>query len=138
MAAPSQKSTSFGDEEGTSAAAAALAGMAVIDLVHLSRQTMGDSVLETELLTLFQRQALQFAERLAQAASEGESKWRADLAHTLKGSARAIGAFKLAQAAEDYEEALRAKASGVDEKLRTLAATLVETRAAIAPLLERM
>ena len=78
-----------------------------IDLVHLARQTMGDSALEVELLALFERQAVQIAAALESPAA-GESVSRADLAHKLKGSARAIGAFAVAAAAENYEHAARA------------------------------
>ncbi len=136
MPTPSEKSTCF-EPEPAFCASDTLANKAVIDLVHLSRQTMGDSLLETELLALFQGQALQFAERLADSESVAAGKWSGDLAHTLKGSALAIGAFKLAQAAANYEEAIRAGASDCEAKRRALAAAIVETRNAVAPLLER-
>jgi HPt (histidine-containing phosphotransfer) domain-containing protein len=76
-----------------------------IDLVHLARQTMGDRELEKELLALFDRQAAQIAEQLAAAAPGAES---ANLAHKLKGSARAVGAGAVAAAAENYEHGARA------------------------------
>lgn len=78
-----------------------------LDLVHLSRQTLGDQALETELLKLFDSQNAQFAARLRAPRQPGDMRARADLAHTLKGSARAVGAFALGEAAEAYEEALR-------------------------------
>ncbi|WP_330084385.1 Hpt domain-containing protein [Methylocystis iwaonis] len=78
-----------------------------LDLVHLSRQTLGDQALETELLKLFDSQNAQFAARLRAPRQPGDARARADLAHTLKGSARAVGAFALGEAAEAYEEALR-------------------------------
>jgi HPt (histidine-containing phosphotransfer) domain-containing protein len=74
-----------------------------IDLVHLARQTMGDRDLETELLGLFKRQAMQIVERLAADYPASSVAWRADLAHTLRGSARAIGATRVAIKAEIYE-----------------------------------
>ena len=77
-----------------------------IDLVHLSRQTLGDRALEVELLALFERQAAQIMERLNDCAKDSDRRWRRDLAHTLKGSARAIGANRVAAAAHTYEEAL--------------------------------
>jgi HPt (histidine-containing phosphotransfer) domain-containing protein len=80
----------------------------VLDLVHLSRQTLGDHALETELLTLFDRQAGQIAAKLAQLRQSGDVASRLALAHTLKGSARAVGAFALGEAAEAYENALAA------------------------------
>jgi HPt (histidine-containing phosphotransfer) domain-containing protein len=135
--APNEKSTCFENNGQTSSALEPFASMAVIDLVHLSRQTMGDNILETELLTLFQGQSLQCAKRLEDLESASGAKWRGDLAHTLKGSALAIGAFKLARAAANYEEAIRAGASDSEVKRRTLAETIAEARNAIAPLLER-
>ena len=63
-----------------------------INLAHLARQTMGDRSLEQEVLKLFVKQALGFRDDLAR-ASAGERKV---IAHTLKGSARSIGAFALA------------------------------------------
>lgn len=78
-----------------------------LDLVHLSRQTLGDQALEIELLRLFDGQNAQFADRLRAPRRPDDMRARADLAHTLKGSARAVGAFALGEAAEAYEEALR-------------------------------
>ena len=77
-----------------------------IDFVHLSRQTLGDRDLEVELLGLFERQAAQIMERLAASGPDGDRRWRRDLAHTLKGSACAIGAGRVAETADIYEAAL--------------------------------
>jgi HPt (histidine-containing phosphotransfer) domain-containing protein len=78
------------------------------DLVHLSRQTMGDRELEHEVLSLFQRQASHIGGKLATLESGADHGARADLAHKLKGSARAVGAFAVARAAENYEHSARA------------------------------
>ncbi|QGM47565.1 Hpt domain-containing protein [Methylocystis heyeri] len=110
-------------------------GSPVIDLVHLSRQTLGDSELENELLILFDRQALQFAARLALPAAPGESGQRGDLAHTLKGSARAIGAFELGEAADAYEIAVRAGAPETEFALKRLQAAIDRAHKEIARLL---
>ena len=107
----------------------------VIDLVHLSRQTLGDNALEIELLTLFDRQAQQFASRLGAPMTPGEGKWRAELAHTLKGSARAVGAFALGEAAEAYEEAIRAEAPDLALTWRRLATAIGRAHGEIAGLL---
>src|SRR5215210_1859363 len=77
----------------------------VLDLEHLSRQTAGDRALEGELLALFEAQCARLRPLLAAGPSPAE---RADAAHTLKGSARAIGAWPLAAAADRLEAALRA------------------------------
>lgn len=114
-----------------------LEGFQVLDLVHLSRQTLGDVALETELLALFESQARQFAKRLAGPSHPGDEKWRAELAHTLKGSARAVGAFKAAQAAENYEYAVKSGSMRITGALGRLGDAIEETRAEIAALLER-
>ncbi|MCW2317039.1 HPt (histidine-containing phosphotransfer) domain-containing protein [Rhodoblastus acidophilus] len=78
------------------------------DLVHLSRQTMGDRALEHEVLALFERQANHIGGKLTTLESGSDHSIRADLAHKLKGSARAVGAFAVAKAAENYEHSARA------------------------------
>ncbi len=87
-------------------------GACPIDLVHLSRQTMGDRALEAELLALFDRQAAKIAEELGEKPgrpdADKSNAWRADLAHKLKGSACAVGAHEVAAAAENYEYCVRA------------------------------
>ncbi|WP_159730065.1 Hpt domain-containing protein [Methylosinus sp. Ce-a6] len=99
-----------------------------IDWAYLARQTMDDVELERELLALFTTQAGAFGGRLAAAA--GADKERRDLAHTLKGAARAIGAFSLGQAAEEYESAVATVEA--PDRLRALDARLLETQQAIA------
>ena len=71
-----------------------------VDLAHLRRYTLGNRPLELEILDLFLAQAPTTIDRLSTAA--GEKQWR-EAAHTLKGSARAIGAWRLAEAAETGE-----------------------------------
>lgn len=79
---------------------------AAIDLVHLGRQSLGDRNLEIELLRLFDRQAARIAAELTMPDLAGAALCeRRDLAHTLKGSARAIGAAAVAGACEAYERA---------------------------------
>ena len=107
----------------------------IIDLVHLSRQTLGDGALENELLRLFIVQAQQYAAWLEESFPPGDALKRADLTHRLKGSARAIGAFPLAAAAEVYEEALRAGVEDVASAGRRLAEALKDARLAATQLL---
>ncbi len=104
-----------------------------IDLVHLSRQTFGERDLESELLRLFDRQSRQIVERLTD-GPVSEARWRAELAHTLKGSARAVGAFGVAAAAESYELDARAGADPT-RALSALAGAVEAAHAAIAELL---
>jgi HPt (histidine-containing phosphotransfer) domain-containing protein len=111
----------------------------VIDLVHLSKQTLGDAALESELLRLFEGQAQAFAARLLAPTPLDEMardiQQRIVLAHTLKGSSRAIGAFALANAAQSYEDALRANAPDADPSPRRLLAALESARKEISRLL---
>jgi HPt (histidine-containing phosphotransfer) domain-containing protein len=106
-----------------------------IDLVHLSRQTFGDHDLERELLALFDAQAAQFVERLQTPAAFGDSDWRIALAHTIKGSARAVGAFAVGNAAEAYEQALRSGDPRAADKSEILGLAIGRARDAIALLL---
>jgi HPt (histidine-containing phosphotransfer) domain-containing protein len=96
-----------------------------IDMAHLRRMTLGERDLEREVLLLFAEQSRDLAERLAAAPADSLA-----LAHTLKGSGRAIGAFGVADAAQSLESALRAQA-GIADALRELAATVNEARSAI-------
>lgn len=94
----------FGARESTSAKPSLFsAPERPIDLVHLSRQTLGDRDLEIELLGLFERQAGQIMEQIG---GSGDRRLRHDLAHTLKGSARAVGAGAVAACAQEYEDCL--------------------------------
>lgn len=84
-----------------------------VDLVHLARQTLGDRDLEVELLGLFARQAQMLTAALEAAATvaahlpaEG-----ADPLHVLCGSARAVGAWDVAEVAHGMERHLRESAS---------------------------
>jgi HPt (histidine-containing phosphotransfer) domain-containing protein len=66
-----------------------------IDLSHLSKQTLGDRDLEREVLGMFAEQAQTVRKQIGSAAI----KERLFLAHALKGSARGVGAFAIAECA---------------------------------------
>ncbi|NJR14195.1 MAG: Hpt domain-containing protein [Phyllobacteriaceae bacterium] len=72
-----------------------------VDLVHLARQSSGDKGLETEILNLFRQQLGLCMDQLRQTTG----RERKILAHTIKGSAKAVGAFGLARVASQIEEA---------------------------------
>jgi HPt (histidine-containing phosphotransfer) domain-containing protein len=72
-----------------------------VDLAHLRRYTLGDRDLEVEILGLFADQLPITIGALNAAASMKE--WGI-AAHTLKGSARAVGAWSLATLAETAEK----------------------------------
>ncbi len=68
-----------------------------VDLVHLSKQSLGDRSLEIEILALFQSQSKLYLERLTNATTADERKMAA---HTILGSARGLGAWRVAKQAE--------------------------------------
>ncbi len=102
-----------------------------IDIEHLGRMTLGDEGLEREVLAMFSGQAVRLLGALALLPSDSEA-----LAHTLKGSARAIGAFRVANAAEGMEAILR---NGDDPTpaLTELHEAIAQTRTAIDAMLRR-
>jgi chemotaxis protein histidine kinase CheA len=74
-----------------------------LDLVHLACQCLGDHELEAELLGLFRLQAPALTAELSGLPLLSlESK--AKIAHTLRGSALAVGARRVASAAWRVEE----------------------------------
>jgi HPt (histidine-containing phosphotransfer) domain-containing protein len=100
----------------------------VIDTEHLSRMTLGELSLQREVLALFDRQADMLLPRIR----GGAPATVAASAHTLKGSAVGIGAFKVARAVEQVEQARDAQ---IGAAVETLAVVLEETKAEIARLL---
>jgi HPt (histidine-containing phosphotransfer) domain-containing protein len=107
-----------------------------IDLVHLARQTLGDRSLEMELLSLFERQAGHVLDRIV--AEPADRKTLADLGHTLRGSARAVGATRVAAAAMAFETAMTASTPdpvAADTARDELARAVKEARAAIREML---
>lgn len=71
-----------------------------VDLKHLRRYTLGDADLEREILGLFFGQLPATISALAAAATPKD--WKI-AAHTLKGSGRAVGAWRIARIAEQAE-----------------------------------
>jgi HPt (histidine-containing phosphotransfer) domain-containing protein len=103
---------------------------AAIDDDHLSRMTLGDRGLEREVLEIFVRQTVIMLERIAGA----EPALAAAAAHTLTGSARGIGAWRVARAAEHLEQVASGKsgAAALDEAVEELKSATIEASAAIA------
>ena len=102
-----------------------------IDLVHLARMTLGDRSLEREVLQLFVRQASVLLGRMDQAEPDAI----AALAHTMKGSARGLGAWRVAAAAEAVELAPDMAADALVAALSALRATVEEAETVITDLL---
>jgi HPt (histidine-containing phosphotransfer) domain-containing protein len=109
-----------------------LAAPAPLDPIHLAAQTGGDLLLQRDLLNLFVAQSaeLMAAMRIANPRAAG------DLAHKLSGSARAIGAFELAEAAAKLEGKLDGKEA--QTALESVAAALGRALGAIEAYLSEL
>ena len=100
-----------------------------IDVDHLRRMTLGDIGLEHEVLAMFAAQSAKLLDTLMTLPPEAGA-----LVHTLKGSARAIGAFAVAEAAERLEAVL-ADGGEPSEALAELADAVALARTAIDAML---
>jgi HPt (histidine-containing phosphotransfer) domain-containing protein len=102
-----------------------------IDIEHLARMTLGDASLEHEVLAMFSAQAVSLIGAITALPADAGA-----LAHTLKGSARAIGAFAVADAAESLEALIR---NGDDpaQGLSELKDAVAQARTAIDAMLPR-
>jgi HPt (histidine-containing phosphotransfer) domain-containing protein len=109
-------------------------GEPAVDLAHLARMTHGERDLEREVLDLFDRQAGML---LARMACESPRVVAAH-AHTLSGSARGIGAWKVAEAAENVEQAAsQSGAIALTGAMDRLAAAVADAQAVIGEMLQR-
>ena len=111
-------------------ASPALVPEQVVDREHLGRMTLGDRSLENEVLCLFERQADMLIGRMAQATPANIKT----LAHTLDGSARGIGAWRVSQAAKAVERAV-AENGDVRAAISALKASIDEALVIITDLL---
>jgi HPt (histidine-containing phosphotransfer) domain-containing protein len=102
-----------------------------IDIEHLRRMTLGDAGLEREVLAMFSAQSVSLIGALAAMPPDAGA-----LAHTLKGSARAIGAFRVADVAACLEATIK---SGGDPlpALSALKAAIALAREAVDAILRR-
>lgn len=74
---------------------------AILDTKHLGKYTLGDYALECEILNMFIDQSATYMKRLETPASTKD--W-SEAAHSLKGCARGIGAFKVGMRAAQLEK----------------------------------
>ncbi len=95
-----------------------------IDHRHLSRYTLGDRALEREVLQLFCGQTALYLDDLRKAATLAQ--W-SHAAHSLKGSAKAVGAARIATAATRAEALSALNADQAREFcLKEMAAAIAE------------
>ncbi|CAA2099618.1 hypothetical protein MBUL_00243 [Methylobacterium bullatum] len=77
----------------------------LIDHAYLAQQTFGDTDLAHELLVLFSGQCRRLLPGITDPGLDDHH--RADLAHTLKGSALGVGAARVAELSAAIEDGLR-------------------------------
>lgn len=98
-----------------------------IDLEHLAKYTGGEKDLNGEILRLFDTQiSTMVAELNGLLASRDAKRWR-EIAHTIKGAARGVGAFEMGEAAakaEPVDPANNADAQAALQKLEREAQTV--------------
>lgn len=92
--------------------------------------TLGDAELEREVLAMFAEQAARLLAAMAAMPAE-----TGGLAHKLKGSARGIGAFAVADAAAGLETAIRT-GRGRSDAFAALKEAVAEASAAIEAILK--
>lgn len=100
----------------------------ILDRDHLARYTLGDAALEQEVLNLFIDQMPETV-ALLRASRDAQAWQRA--AHTIKGSAKAVGAWKLADVAERAERRA-GESDDWDRLVNEIEAAVAAVRARIA------
>jgi HPt (histidine-containing phosphotransfer) domain-containing protein len=100
-----------------------------IDLIYLAKQTLGDEHLQRELLEIFLERSPPLLAGILELDPSESGAFR-DLVHRLKGSARAIGAIRIASIAEAIEQCRPDESRQI--LLTALAAALEDCLAAIA------
>ena len=80
-----------------------MSARAVINMEHLARYTGGDATVNAEIFRLFDAQANELVARLRGILDARDAKSWKEVTHTIKGAARGIGAFDLADAAASCE-----------------------------------
>ena len=91
-----------------------------IDLDHLARYTGGEKALNVEILWLFDSQVTDMVGQLnALLTGRDAKRWR-EIAHTIKGAARGVGAFGMGEAAAAAEPVDPANAERAKAAIKTL------------------
>lgn len=95
-------------------------GHAAIDLEHLARYTGGEKGLNGEVLRLFDDQLTRLVDELnALVVSRDSKRWR-EVAHSIKGAARGVGAFAMGDLAASAEPINPADAPAAKEAIAKL------------------
>jgi HPt (histidine-containing phosphotransfer) domain-containing protein len=102
-----------------------------LDMVHLGRQTLGDSGLQGEVLRLFADALRTYYGRLETSTTRNDLMVNL---HALKGAASGVGAFALAQLARTAEDELRNGAPVSPERIDDIGIAVEELQAFIGPM----
>lgn len=94
-----------------------------VDLVHLGNQTQGDQALEAEILSMFKTQSQIYLKMMLNSCDVTN---RIRAAHSLKGAARGIGAFDLADRVADVEAPRHGGYQDVEAELERVIAYIEE------------
>ncbi len=104
-----------------------------IDMVHLSRQSLGDPGIEEEILRMFDQMAGAYVSRLRGAVNSGDILLHL---HSLKGASAGVGAFSIAALAAEAEKECSAMGKLSVERLADITIAVEEVRVFIAELLD--
>ena len=108
-----------------------MSASAVVDLEHLARYTGGDKAINAEVMRLFDSQASELVVRLNAILEARDAKSWKEVAHTLKGAARGIGAFEMGEAAAHCEQIDPADRANAAHAVAALAAKSAAVQAFI-------
>src|SRR6185437_4696283 len=102
-----------------------------IDLTHLARYTGGEHTLNAEILRLFDGQITAMVSDLKGVLAQRDAKrWR-QIAHTIKGAARGVGAFCMGEAAAAAEPVDPANGEKAQAAIKSLEGEVETVRAFI-------
>jgi HPt (histidine-containing phosphotransfer) domain-containing protein len=106
---------------------------APIDMAHLARYTGGEHALNTEILRLFDGQVTAMVQDLKGVLAQRDARRWKEIAHTIKGAARGVGAFRMGEAAAAAEPVdLVMQADKAEEAIARLAVEGTAVQAFIA------
>lgn len=103
-----------------------------IDLVHLSRQSLGDRMLESEILRMYDQLVEQHFNTVNNPPPGADVSYAL---HALKGASAGVGAFGVSDIARDAENELRSSGAPRRETIADLEMKVVEVRSFIAGIL---
>jgi HPt (histidine-containing phosphotransfer) domain-containing protein len=104
----------------------------ILDEQHLGRMTLGDRRLEREVLEIFVRHTATMLNLILDGIAERDPAAVAAAAHTMVGSARGVGAWRVAERAERLERAVNASGEQqLGDAIAALRAASLEVNTAI-------